>query len=122
MLASVPGFKVALGLAGNREPYRRCVQDSGPRRRGEYERTPLPRTLFRDEVEDCKGAFVVVETRKLRRRTYETSIAPGDAPDPDGPEVAVASTVHTRSEAAPAHQRAVDFAVRALKPSVRRLE
>jgi hypothetical protein len=82
----------------------------------------LPKTLFRDEVEDGKGAFVVVETRKLRLRMYETTIAPGDAPDPNGPEAAVVSTVARRKEAAGAHERAVAFAARALKPTARRLE
>jgi hypothetical protein len=72
-------------------------------------------TALRDAVEDDDGWFVVVETRKLGARVYETTIAPGYAQDPDGPEVAVFASVDTPGEAALAHEQAVDFAATALR-------
>ncbi len=76
-------------------------------------------TAFRDAVDDDDGWFVVVETRKLGPEVYETTIAPGYASDPDGPEVAVFATVDTPGEAALAHEQAVEFASCALRPGRR---
>ena len=81
-------------------------------------------TVRRTEVED-NGGRVVVETRLLGSRTprgaraWETTIAPGDAPHPDGPEAAVFATVETPREAQLAHLQAVDFAAAALKLTAR---
>lgn len=84
-------------------------------------------TIRRTEVEDDAGR-VVVETRLLGARTpsgaraWETTIAPGDAPDPDGAEATVFATVESPREAQLAHLQAVDFAAAALKLTARRLE
>jgi len=84
-------------------------------------------TVRRTEVED-NGGRVMVETRLLGTRTprgtreWETTIAPGDAPDPDGPQATVFATVDTGREAQLAHLQAVDFAAAALKLTARRHE
>ena len=82
-------------------------------------------TVRRTEVGD-NGGRIIVETRLLGTRTpsgareWETTITPGDAADPDGPEAAVFATVDSRREAQLAHLQAVDFASAALKLTTRR--
>jgi hypothetical protein len=65
----------------------------------------------------------VVVTRVLpAERTWETTISPGDSPDPDGPEAVVFARCVDRNEADVAHEQALTLAADALHSTVRRAE
>ncbi len=76
-------------------------------------------TMRQTELADPSGACVFVETRRLDKRTYETTITPGDAPDPDGPQAAVFATVTTVRASIAAHEQAIDFVADALNSTLR---
>jgi hypothetical protein len=77
----------------------------------------------RSEVADGFGGRVLVVTRVLpAERTWETSISPGDSPDPDGPEAVVFARCARRDEADAAHEQAIRLAADALHSTVRQAE
>jgi hypothetical protein len=87
--------------------------------RGERQPPRESKTEFRSEVEDDAGK-VIVETRRFYHDVWETTITPGDEPDPDGPTATVFAKVDNLPEALTAHQQAAEFAADALKLTTRR--
>ena len=81
---------------------------------------PDASTVSQTELADLSGGRVVVETRRLRAREWETTICPGDDIDPSGPEAAVFARCRSRGQALTAHDQAVEFAAYALHSTVRR--
>ena len=88
-------------------------------------RSAVPRrgggtTVTRTELTDSVGAQVIVETRRIETDTWETTITPGDAADPDGPDAVIFAAVHSADESAAVHAQAVQFAANALTSTLRR--
>jgi hypothetical protein len=89
----------------------------------------LSETLHKTEVADIAGA-VIVETRCLWAAEedaagepvgprWETTICPGDATDPDGPDAAVFAVCDRLAEAHVAHEQAITFSAAALGSTAR---
>jgi hypothetical protein len=78
-------------------------------------------TVARTELTDPLGAQVVVETRRIDASIWETTVTPGDAPDPDGPDALIFATVDSASESLAAHEQAVEFSADALNSTLRRV-
>ncbi len=90
-------------------------RDLGPSER------PRAMTVMMTELSDTSGGRVVVETRRLLRREWETAIYPADAVDgPDEPDAAVFAVCVIQREALAAHEQAVEFATNALNSTLRR--
>jgi hypothetical protein len=75
---------------------------------------------LRDELADVSGSRLIVETRRMRSGSWNTTICPGDAPSPDGPEALLFATCPNAREAFTAHAQAVDFTAMALNTTIRR--
>jgi hypothetical protein len=77
----------------------------------------------RTEVADGLGGCVVVVTRVLPAELmWETTISPGDNPDPDGPEALVFARCDHHGQADVAHEQAVTLSADALHSTVRPLQ
>jgi hypothetical protein len=88
-------------------------------------RRDLPRrgggtTVARTELVDSVGAQIIVETRRIETSTWETTLTPGDASDPDGPDAVIFATVDSPRESLAVHEQAVEFAADALNSTLRR--
>jgi hypothetical protein len=77
-------------------------------------------TILRTEVADRSGGAVVVETRVMWSGAWETVVAPGSDPDPDGPDACLFATCVRAQEAMVAHDQAIEFATNALTSTLRR--
>jgi hypothetical protein len=88
--------------------------------RGDVPRRGGGTTVTRTELTDPVGAQVIVDTRRIETDTWETTITPGDAPDPDGPDAVIFAAVHSAAESDAVHAQAVEFAATALTSTLRR--
>lgn len=79
-------------------------------------------TALQTELADVSGGRLIVETRRMLSGSWETTICPGDAADPDGLEALLFAVCPTAREAGIAHEQAIEFTATALNSTVRRPE
>jgi hypothetical protein len=80
------------------------------------------KTVLQTELADVSGGRIIVETHLSRSGSWETTICPGDDPDPEGLQAALFAVCPTAQEPGAAHEQAVEFAATALNSTVRRVQ